>query len=67
MGPRSRLSCRFRSVTTSALTGDGVPLLREALAESVRNPAGEGESGFLTSLRHFEAVRGALALSERRA
>ena len=49
------------SVTTSALTGDGVPMLREALVESVRNPAGESESGVLTSLRHFEAVRGALA------
>jgi len=49
------------SVTTSALTGEGLQALREALTESVRNPVGESESGFLTSVRHFEAVRGALA------
>jgi tRNA modification GTPase len=48
-------------VTTSALSGDGVQTLRDALAESVRNPAGESESGILTSLRHFEAVSGAVA------
>jgi tRNA modification GTPase len=49
------------SVTTSALTGEGLQALREALTESVRNPVGESESGFLTSVRHFEAVRGAVA------
>ncbi len=49
------------TVTTSALTGEGLQSLREALTESVRNPAGESESGFLTSLRHFEAVTGALS------
>ena len=49
------------SVTTSALTGEGMPALRDALAELVRNPAGESESGILTSLRHFEAVSGAAA------
>jgi tRNA modification GTPase len=48
-------------VTTSALTGEGVQTLRDTLAESVRNPAGEDESGVLTSLRHFEAVSGAIA------
>ncbi len=48
------------TVTTSALTGDGMQLLRDALAELVRNPAGESESGILTSLRHFEAVSGAV-------
>lgn len=47
-------------VRTSALTGEGVEALREALTEMVRNPAGESESGMLTSLRHFEAVSGAL-------
>ncbi len=56
------------SVTTSALTGDGLQRLRDILAESVRNPSGETESGVLTSLRHFEAVTGALeALSATRA
>ncbi|MGA7885487.1 MAG: tRNA uridine-5-carboxymethylaminomethyl(34) synthesis GTPase MnmE [Acidobacteriaceae bacterium] len=47
-------------VRTSALTGEGVQALRDALAEMIRNPAGERESGILTSLRHFEAVSGAL-------
>jgi tRNA modification GTPase len=47
--------------TTSALTGEGISSLRDALAESVRNPSGETESGVLTSLRHFEAVSGAIA------
>jgi tRNA modification GTPase len=49
------------SITTSAVTGEGMPALRDALAEFVRNPAGESESGILTSLRHFEAVSGAVA------
>jgi tRNA modification GTPase len=48
-------------VGTSALTGEGLAELREALAGLVRNPAGESEAGLLTTLRHFEAVRGALA------
>jgi len=47
-------------VMTSALTGDGLHALRDAMAQLVRNPAGESESGVLTSLRHFEAVSGAL-------
>jgi tRNA modification GTPase len=55
------------SVATSALTGEGLQTLRDALAESVRNPAGDSESGILTSLRHFEAVSGAMtALSAAR-
>jgi tRNA modification GTPase len=49
------------SVRTSALTGEGLAELREALAGQVRNPAGESETGLLTALRHDEAVRGALA------
>lgn len=49
------------SLRTSALTGEGLLQLREALAATVRNPAVESESGILTSLRQFEAVDGALA------
>lgn len=49
-----------QAVPTSALTGQGIPELRETLTALVRNPAGESESGMLTSLRHFEAVSGAL-------
>ncbi|HEX3661726.1 MAG TPA: tRNA uridine-5-carboxymethylaminomethyl(34) synthesis GTPase MnmE [Acidobacteriaceae bacterium] len=47
-------------IATSALTGQGLPQLRDALTDQVNNPAGESESGILTSLRHFEAVQGAL-------
>ena len=49
-----------QAVSTSALTGKGIPELREMLTALVRNPTGESESGMLTSLRHFEAVSGAL-------
>ena len=49
------------SVNTSALTGQGIDDLRDALLALVRDPAGENESGMLTSLRHFEAVTEALA------
>lgn len=55
------LAAGVRALATSALTGEGVAELREALADLVRNPSGESESGMLTSLRHFEAVSGALA------
>jgi len=49
-----------QAVATSALTGHGMADLREALSSLVRNPRGESESGMLTSIRHFEAVSGAL-------
>lgn len=48
-------------VSTSAMTGEGVAELRDALTALVRNPAGESEAGLLTTLRHFEAIKGALA------
>jgi tRNA modification GTPase len=48
------------AVATSAITGTGLPALRDALLDQVRNPAGESDSGILTSLRHFEAIQGAL-------
>ena len=48
-------------VRTSALTSEGLPELREALTGLVRNPGGEAESGVLTTVRHFEAVRGSLS------
>lgn len=49
-----------RMVRTSALTGEGVQALRDALTDMVRHPRGESESGMLTSLRQFEAVSGAM-------
>jgi tRNA modification GTPase len=48
-------------VSTSATTGQGVAELRDALLKMVSNPAGETESGMLTSLRHHEAVMEAIA------
>lgn len=59
--PASGLEPEVDAVRTSALTGEGLAELREALAALVRNPAGESEAGLLTTLRHFEAVTGALA------
>ena len=48
-------------VNTSAITGEGIEKLREGLLKMVSNPAGESESGMLTSLRHHEAVTEGLA------
>lgn len=59
-GPTPVAGAAAGVMRTSALTGEGVDALRDALAEMIRNPAGESESGILTSLRHFEAVSGAL-------
>ena len=42
----------------SALTGEGVPELRERLLERVRGSANDAEGGMLTSLRHYEALQG---------
>lgn len=49
------------AVNTSAVTGQGIAELRDALLKMISNPAGETESGMLTSLRHHEAVTEALA------
>lgn len=48
-------------VDTSAITGQGMAELRGALLKMISNPAGETESGMLTSVRHHEAVTEALA------
>jgi tRNA modification GTPase len=47
-------------VDTSAITGQGIAELRDSLLKMVSNPAGETESGMLTSLRHHEAVTAAV-------
>src|SRR5579862_4029063 len=60
------------SVSTSALTGDGIPELRAEILRHVGGESGsQGESGFLTNVRHeglikdslgaLEAARGAVA------
>ncbi|MFZ0663546.1 MAG: tRNA uridine-5-carboxymethylaminomethyl(34) synthesis GTPase MnmE [Acidobacteriaceae bacterium] len=57
-GPPPDLPLPF--VNTSAITGQGMEQLREELLKLVSHPAGEAESGMLTSLRHHEAVTAAL-------
>lgn len=54
------LETTLQAVSTSALTGQGIEELREAILNLVSNPAGENESGMLTSLRHHEAVKGGM-------
>ena len=51
----------IRAVCTSAMTGEGIDALRDVLLEMVRGAGDGGETGMLTTLRHHEAVKGALA------
>jgi tRNA modification GTPase len=51
----------LQAVSTSAITGQGMEVLRDSLLGLVSNPAGETEMGMLTNLRHHEAVTAALA------
>ncbi len=49
-------------IPTSALTGDGIPALREAILRHVSGDrTTQQESGFLTSIRHQKLVTDALA------
>ena len=50
----------------SALTGDGIPQLREAILEAIA-PAGafEQEAGFITSVRHERLLREAVEWLEK--
>jgi tRNA modification GTPase len=48
-------------ISTSALTGEGIPALREAILDQVAgDQAHQQESGFLTSVRHQKLVAGSL-------
>ena len=49
------------AVNTSAVTGQGIAELREAMLTLVSNSAGEAEHGILTNIRHHDAVTAALA------
>src|SRR5262249_55955425 len=53
------------SVKTSALTGDGIEQLRDALVKIVHNSGGESESGMLTSIRHYEAINTAIGALDK--
>ncbi len=47
----------LQRITTSALTGEGIPVLRAAILQHVRGDASNQlESGFLTSVRHQKLV-----------
>jgi tRNA modification GTPase len=51
-----------RRISTSALTGEGVAALREAILSQIGGEAStQQESGFLTSVRHHKLVSDALA------
>jgi tRNA modification GTPase len=55
-----------RNLSVSALTGEGIPQLREAILNTVA-PAGafEQETGFITSLRHAQELRESAAALEQ--
>ena len=53
---------RFPIVLTSALTGEGIAALRTEILRHISGNAGvQGESGFLTNVRHQKLVQDALA------
>jgi tRNA modification GTPase len=51
------------AIPVSALTGQGIAELRQAILESIAPP--EQESGFITSLRHEQLLRESLAFLEK--
>ena len=56
---------RAHALATSAVTGEGIPALREEILRHVRGEAGApAESGFLTNARHQGLVQEALAALE---
>jgi tRNA modification GTPase len=56
----SNLVCEIPALPTSALSGEGIPALRERILALATGGAAS-EPGMLTSLRHQQAVSGALA------
>jgi len=69
LGGVGALSVRSRiqaCVAVSALTGAGIPQLREAILNAVApNGAFEQETGFITSLRHEQLLRESAAALEK--
>jgi tRNA modification GTPase len=56
---------RLQAVRTSAITGTGIPELRAEILRHVGGDrGGQGESGFLTSVRHRNLVRASLVALE---
>ena len=55
------IAFRLPRIRTSALTGEGIADLREAILRHIRGDAGSaGEAGFLTNLRHQHLVEASL-------
>ena len=54
------------AIAVSALTGEGIPLLRESILEAIA-PKGvfEQETGFITSLRHEQLLRESVTYLEK--
>jgi tRNA modification GTPase len=54
------LDQRVGAIETSALTGEGIPALREAILTVMRGDRQESESGLMTNLRQQQAVSATL-------
>ncbi|MGA8762601.1 MAG: tRNA uridine-5-carboxymethylaminomethyl(34) synthesis GTPase MnmE [Candidatus Sulfotelmatobacter sp.] len=64
-GQWSGASGQYPRVQTSALTGEGIPELRGEILRCVSGEAGaQGETGFLTNVRHQGLVRDSLVALE---
>jgi tRNA modification GTPase len=58
-------SSQLQRVRTSAVTGEGIPQLREQILDHIAGEAGvASETGFLTTVRHRELVRESLSALE---
>ena len=61
MSSSCTFSCTLQHISTSALTGEGIPDLRAAILRHVAGDSSmQAETGFLTSVRHQTLVNGAL-------
>ncbi len=60
LAPSANAAPVIRALRTSALTGDGIPALRERILELATGGAAS-EPGMLTSLRHHNAIATALS------
>ncbi len=62
LGVSGRPSTICTSICTSALTGEGIAELREAILRHIGGEAGtQAESGFLTNIRHQGLIKDSLA------
>jgi tRNA modification GTPase len=64
IGNKSDLGGGSNGLAVSALTGEGIPRLREAILDAVA-PGVEHETGFITSLRHENLLRDSVGYLEK--